>query len=220
LLFKVLFMSEQNQTQSLDTLQDIKRMMEKSSRFISLSGWSGIAAGICALAGAWFTSQKIECWKTGYCDFLAYPAVDKIMMVELVKIAAITFLTALLSAFFFTWLRSQKTGVPVWGYTARKVIVNVAVPMIAGGLLVLRMMHFGIYGLIAPTCLLFYGLALINASKYTLPEIRYLGYCQLVLGFINLWMIGYGLYFWAAGFGLLHIIYGFLMWWKYERAGN
>jgi hypothetical protein len=72
--------------------------------------------------------------------------------------------------------------------------------------------------LIAPTCLLFYGLALINASRYTLGEIRYLGCCELILGIISLWVPGYGLIFWAAGFGVLHIIYGIIMWWKYERV--
>jgi hypothetical protein len=97
------------------------------------------------------------------------------------------------------------------------VMINVAVPMIVGGLFIWRMKDFGLYGLIAPACLLFYGLALINASKYTFPEIRYLGFGQLILGVANLWLPGYGLYFWAFGFGVLHVIYGFVMWWKNER---
>jgi hypothetical protein len=96
-------------------------------------------------------------------------------------------------------------------------MINVAVPMLAGGLLIWRLMEFQFYGLVAPACLLFYGLALVNASKYTVPEIRYLGYFQLLLGVLNLWMMGYGLYFWAAGFGVLHILYGIIMWNKYER---
>ena len=70
---------------------------------------------------------------------------------------------------------------------------------------------------VAPACLIFYGLALVNASKYTLTDIRYLGYCEIILGLVNVVFIGYGLYFWAAGFGLLHIVYGTAMWWKYER---
>jgi hypothetical protein len=89
--------------------------------------------------------------------------------------------------------------------------------MIVGGLFIWRITDLGAYGLIAPACLLFYGLALINGSKYTLSEVRYLGYLQLVLGIINLWAMGYGLYFWAAGFGVLHILYGIVMWNKYER---
>jgi len=82
---------------------------------------------------------------------------------------------------------------------------------------ILKMLELGYYELIAPCCLIFYGLALVNGSKYTLGEVKYLGYGQVVLGIMNLWLLGYGLYFWAAGFGILHIIYGTLMWWKYER---
>jgi hypothetical protein len=96
-------------------------------------------------------------------------------------------------------------------------MINMCIPLLAGAIFIFRMLHFGTFGLVAPGCLIFYGLALINASKYTLPEVRYLGYAQLVLGIINLWFVGYGLYFWAAGFGILHIAYGVYMWWIYDR---
>ncbi|MEI2748492.1 MAG: hypothetical protein V9E88_07025 [Ferruginibacter sp.] len=105
----------------------------------------------------------------------------------------------------------------MWGNTAKRLLINVSIPLIAGGIFLFKLIHFGTFGLVAPGCLIFYGLALINASKYTLGEIRYLGYCQLLLGIINLWYEGLGLYFWAAGFGVLHILYGIYMWWKYER---
>jgi len=208
----------QEERQQLQTLEDIKQMMHKSSRFISLSGWSGVAAGVCALAAAAVTADRIECAKRGDCLTGPLMGTDTAhMQSTLIVIALVTFAVAAALAFFFTYLRSRKTGVAIWGYTARKLMLNVAVPMLAGGLLIWRMMEFHFYGLVAPACLLFYGLALVNASKYTLPEIRYLGYFQLLLGVLNLWMVGYGLYFWAAGFGVLHILYGIIMWNKYER---
>jgi len=210
-------MNEQNQ-QIETTLHDIKNIMERSSRFISLSGWSGVAAGLCALGGAWYTTTKIECWKRGDCEFERLMSADGVdYQSTLLRIALVTFSAAVVSAFVFTYLRSRKTGVPLWDHTTRRLTINVAVPMIVGGLFIYRMMHMGFYQLVAPACLLFYGLALVNASKYTLGEIRYLGYGQLLLGIWNLWSLGYGLYFWAAGFGVLHIIYGLLMWWKYEH---
>jgi hypothetical protein len=91
------------------------------------------------------------------------------------------------------------------------------IPLTVGAIFIVRMMQLGEFELVAPACLIFYGLALVNASKYTLGEIRYLGYGQLALGIMNLWNIGYGLYFWAMGFGVLHIIYGIWMWYKYEK---
>ena len=210
-----------NGKEPAQALEEIKQMMDRGSRFVSLSGWSGIAAGICALIAAWVADKKLDQYginkidysKSGYTnngDFLQFQR-------DLVILAVITFIAAFSLAFLFTWLRSRKTGVPVWGFTARKVIINVAVPMIVGALFIWRITDLGVYDLVAPACLLFYGLALINGSKYTVSEVRYLGYLQVLLGITSLWVTGYDLYFWAAGFGALHILYGVMMWNKYER---
>src|SRR3982751_4501846 len=208
----------------LESLQDIRQMMQRSSRFISLSGLSGIAAGVCALIGAWLAQAKLS--RYGYENSIDFNEMRgkyifhdgyRILERELLMIGLFTFIAAFWLAFLFTYLRSRKTRVPIWGHVARKVMFNVAVPMIAGGLVVLKLMQLGVYGMIAPSCLLFYGLALINAGKYTFAEIRWMGFAQLILGALNLWMMGYGLYFWALGFGVLHILYGFIMWWRNER---
>jgi hypothetical protein len=221
LFFKVLFMSEQQQ--SLEELKHIKEMMERSSRFISLSGLSGIAAGICALVGAWFANGVIS--KSALSDFstldtnvYSIRTLEDFMGAKLFTIAVLTFGAAFLSAFFFTYLRSKKKGIPMWGASTRRLFVAVAVPMVAGGIYLFREIQIEHYGLIAPGSLIFYGLALINGGKYTLGEIKYLGYAQLLLGLISCWMIGSGLYFWAIGFGVLHIVYGVIMWNKYERV--
>ncbi len=214
-------MNEQNT--SLEAIQDIKRMMERSSRFISLSGLSGVSAGICALIGAWIAHPYVF----GTKDFIINANVAAVQSMAgdysiilntwLFWIAVCTFLAALISSFIFTYIKSKKEGIPVWGKTAKRLLVAVSLPLIVGGFFLFRLIHFGTFGLVAPGCLIFYGLALINASKYTLSEIKYMGYCQLLLGVINCWFVGYGLYFWALGFGVLHILYGAYMWWKYER---
>jgi hypothetical protein len=210
---------------SLETIQDIRKMMERSSRFISLSGWSGVAAGTCALVGAWlakdYVSGRKEIAINSDLAVVQAMANDYTILFNtwLFWIAAGTFAAAFASAFFFTWLKSKAQGTPIWGSTSRRLLINVMLPMIAGGIFLFRMVFVdGTAGLVAPGCLIFYGLALLNGSKYTLGEIRWLGLVQIVLGILNLWLIGYGLYFWALGFGLMHIVYGLVMWWKYERA--
>jgi hypothetical protein len=214
-----------DQNHHLDTLKDIKNIMERSSRFISLSGLSGVAAGICALVGAWFAHGIID--DNRYADVtlkhIGRSGDDSISLTDwmgnaLVQIAAVTFIAAFVLAFIFTYLRSKKTNTPIWGHTARRLMINVMVPMIAGGIYLLKLIENESYGYIAPGCLIFYGLAVLNASKYTLPETRYLGYSEIFLGIISLWFIGYGIYFWAIGFGILHIVYGVFIWWKYERS--
>lgn len=197
--------------------------MERSSRFISLSGLSGISAGICALIGAWLAHDYIF----GEKEVLIDPAVgiaqamgqdySIVLNTWLFWIAAGTLTAAVMSALFFTWIKSRKEGIPIWGKSAKRLLLNLSIPLVVGGIFLFRLIYFGTFGLIAPGCLIFYGLALINASKYTLDDVRYLGYMQILLGIINLWFVGYGLYFWALGFGVLHILYGASMWWKYDR---
>ncbi len=209
----------------LDTLQDIKQIMERSSRFISLSGLSGIAAGICALIGAWCANHVIEDSTTSisspYNDqYSSTPFIMPYspMQGKLIQIGVITFIAAFALAFLFTFIRSKRTNVPIWGNTAQRLIINATVPMVVGGIYLLMLLIAGAYSFIAPGCLIFYGLAVLNASKYTLQETRYLGYGEMLLGIINLFCFRFDIYFWALGFGVLHIIYGVFMWWKYERS--
>lgn len=213
----------QSEQEIAGTLSDIKKMMQRSSRFISLSGWSGIAAGICALAGAAVAYPIVEnssyeviklrdSFQQDSFSLSAY------MGSRLFTIALITFCCALGFSFLFTWIRSRKTNTPIWGFTARRLLLNMLIPIAAGGFYLLKLMEAGAYGFIAPGCLLVYGLALLNASKYTLDEVRYLGYAQILIAVINLFYTGFGLYFWALGFGVMHIVYGIIMWYKYERT--
>jgi len=173
--------------------------------------------------GAWFANDVIlqNAEPSGYRQLISrtmeVESLKDFMGHRLFQIAVYTFCAAFFLAFLFTYLRSKKNNIPLWGYASRRLLVNVAVPMLAGAVYLFREIQFGNYGLVAPGCLIFYGLALINASKYTLGEVRYLGYCQVLLGIINCWFVGYGLYFWALGFGVLHIVYGTVMWMKYER---
>ncbi|HEX8678053.1 MAG TPA: hypothetical protein VF700_12590, partial [Segetibacter sp.] len=197
--------------------------MERSSRFISLSGWSGIAAGTCALVGAFFGQNALKddyysISTSSQNDYNYFPFFLKQLLYDrLFHIALLTFIAAFVSAFIFTYIRSRKNNTPVWSTTSRRLLLNVCIPMIVGGIFLLKLLENGTYGLIAPGCLIFYGLALINGSKYTLTEIKYLGYCEIFLGIVSCWFTGLGLYFWALGFGVLHIIYGTVMWFKYER---
>lgn len=215
-------------------LTTIRHMMERSSRFISLSGWSGVAAGICALIGA-FIAGGILSNHAGYLHrrgFDDQPTINRVfqsdesflgivfdrLTVELLVLAAVIFVAAFSFAFLFTWLRSRTTGQPIWNFSAKRLLINTAIPLLAGGILLVKVIQLHAYALIAPTCLLFYGLSLINGSKYTLGEIRYLGYGQLFLGVISLWLPGYSLFIWSIGFGFLHIIYGIIMWWRNEKT--
>lgn len=213
-------MTEVNQQQdTLQEVKDIRRMMERSSRFISLSGLSGVAAGIFALMGAAVARYLILKHEYNrYNDVGIWTKEEfRLLKIQLLGLAAAVFAAAFLSAFYFTWRKSSKQGISLWNYTSRRLFWNMMIPLIAGGLFMLGMLQYDHWDFVAPACLIFYGLALVNASKYTLTDIRYLGYCEIIVGLVSMEFIGYGLYFWAVGFGVLHIIYGIVMWWKYEK---
>lgn len=211
-------MYEQNS--HLEALQDIRQMMQRSSRFLSLSGLSGIAAGVWALIGAyvaynWMGEAKAEPGgNTGSGYFTAF---NDNLVWNLLLLAAGVLAAALLSAFYFTWRRTRETKGQLWNHTSRQLAINLLIPLVAGGFFLLAMLQQQEWRFVGPGCLIFYGLALVNGSKYTLSDIRYLGILQIMLGLLATQFVGYGLYFWAFGFGVLHILYGFMMWWKNER---
>ena len=209
-------MSEQNQ--HLEALQDIRQMMQRSSKFISLSGLSGIAAGFWALLGAYFAYDWITEYFNNHTGRESYygSSFDRLKL-NLFLLAGAVLGLALLSAFYFTWRKTKEDKVSLWNHTSRQLTVNMMIPLVAGGLFVLTMLQHNEWRFIAPASLIFYGVALVNGSRYTVSDIRYLGISEIILGLVATQFIGAGLYFWAVGFGVLHIIYGFIMWWKNER---
>jgi hypothetical protein len=216
-------MNEQNQqTDTLQDVRDIRKLMERSSRFISLSGLSGIAAGLVALAGAWVARSIIfQDYYVEYNERGGYNPQDfSTLRIRLLGLAVGVFGLSFLLAFYFTWRKSIKLGRSLWDHTSRRLFWNMVIPLAAGALFILAMLQHNEWRFVAPACLIFYGISLVNASKYTLTDIRYLGYCEIIVGLINTQFIGYGLYFWALGFGVLHILYGIIMWWKYERRAE
>jgi hypothetical protein len=218
LYYKVLFMDVKDQ--HLDALKDIRKMMQRSSRFISLSGLSGIAAGIWALIGAYFACNWIEEYYSNYAHEGYTGRSFTGLRTNLFFLALAVAGLALITALYFTWRRAGKNKLPLWDHTSKQLVINTAIPMITGGLFIIAMLQYNEWRFVAPACLVFYGLGLVSGSRYTLSDIRYLGFSEIALGLINTQFIGYGLYFWAIGFGVLHIVYGFVMWWKYERNPN
>jgi hypothetical protein len=209
---------EELDQQPTDAIKDIRRIMERSSRFISLSGLSGIAAGICALIGAYLGNMMLKEYYGSYNSKGFFSGDDfSRLKLKMGGLAIGTFMVAFISSFYLTWRKARKQGLPVWDHTSKRLAWNMIIPLVAGGAFILGMLRYDAWIFVAPACLLFYGLALVNASKYTLTDIRYLGYCEIILGLINMFFIGYGLSFWALGFGVLHIIYGAIMWVKYEK---
>lgn len=213
-------MTQPQHQESLDALKDIRTLMERSSRFISLSGLSGVSAGIFALLGAalagWYLG-RFDQDELSYEHFRDFERWGIKAGVFIALDAAFVLIFAILSAIYFTTRKAKKKGQPIWDALTRRLITSLAVPLLTGGVFILALLYHGIVGLVAPSTLVFYGLGLVNASKYTLDDVRQLGYVEIILGLITCFNVGYGLESWALGFGILHIVYGAYMYYKYER---
>ncbi|MEJ7643897.1 MAG: hypothetical protein WKF87_04850 [Chryseolinea sp.] len=197
-------------------LLSIRTTMDRSAKFISLSGLSGILAGIYALGGA------IAAYYTAFYPYspLGYRLIsvnEPTILAKLTLIGAVVLGASIFTAFIFSQKKSRKHNVKLWSPASRMLLLKVAVPLVSGGLFILIMLYTGHFGLAAPATLIFYGIALIHGSANTVDEIRYLGFSEIFLGLICALYPGYGLIFWTLGFGVLHIIYGAIMYNKYDR---
>lgn len=222
-------MSQQNE--HLQTLTEIRSLMERSSKFLSLSGLSGIAAGIVALIGATiaylyfdmdFFQINADYVRRGVENEVSYRTTYTkwgIKPIPFLLLDGFIVLTLALSlGFYFSIRKAKKHNYKFWDNTAKRLMINLSLPLIAGGIFALILLFkYDLVELIPSVTLIFYGLALLNGSKYTLDEVRYLGISEIALGLISTWFVSYALFFWALGFGVLHIIYGALMYQKYDR---
>jgi len=209
------------QQEQLETLREIRSLMERSSRFLSLSGLSGVIAGIVAIAGvvAAYLYLGLSPLEPGYYQFAKgengepNPAFYTFLIADI----SIVLIVSLLAASLLTMRKARQLGQPAWDAVAKRLLVNMAVPLVAGGIYCLVLLYHGQIAFIAPATLIFYGLALFNAGKYTVNDIRYLGVLEIITGLMASFAIEFGLLFWAFGFGILHIVYGITMYFKYEK---
>lgn len=200
-----------DQNNYLQDLKEIKELMNKSTQFISLSGLSGISAGVYALAGAFVANYLVQH------NTEAYIATDSHLFQQLILIAAIILIASLVTAYFQTANKARIMGEKMWNPSSKRLLINFCIPLVSGGILTLLLIQKSYYDLVAPITLIFYGMACLNASKYTLRDVRYLGITEIILGLFAVVFSNYGLYFWALGFGICHILYGAMMHYKYDR---
>jgi hypothetical protein len=199
-----------------EDLASVRSLMERSSRFISLSGLSGILAGIYALAGA-TAAYFIVHYPISPLHYRIYSVQDADVLWKLILLASLVLVASLTTGIWLTQRKAKRRNTEFWNKATKQMLINLSIPLVAGGLFILIILSSGHFGLAAPACLLFYGLALIQASNNTVNEIRYLGFSEIVLGLISAMLPGYGLIFWALGFGVLHIFYGAIMHNRYDK---
>lgn len=196
-------------------LASIRTLMERSVKFLSLSGLSGVLAGVYALTGAAIAYYMIYYPYFPF-GFRFYYVNEEQVIGKLLTIALGVLFLSLGTGYLLSARKAKKAGQQVWNKSSRQLVINLLIPLVTGGLFILILLSRGYFIIVASACLIFYGLALINASRNTYEEVRYLGFLEIILGLASALLPGYGLIFWALGFGVLHIIYGAVMHYRYD----
>lgn len=198
-------------------LADIRQMMERSSKFLSLSGWSGILAGVYALLGVWLAFNYFNYQSLNWEAVLQRTSPVQDQLPALLLLALGILVLTLTTAVYLSARKAKKRGENAWNVSSKRMLFALTIPLFAGGLFMLILLQQGLSALLAPISLLFYGLAIFSASNYTYVEMKFLGLIQIGLGLIGLYFLEYALLIWALGFGFVHLVYGLYLHYRYER---
>jgi predicted lysophospholipase L1 biosynthesis ABC-type transport system permease subunit len=209
-----------NSSKNIEDLKHIRNMMERSTKFLSLSGFSGIAAGVIALAGA--AVAHFFVFRQGAVKYDEHlralgDASTMHIRIQLAALAVAVLVCAIGAAWYFSLRKARQAGTRLWTSTARRTLYHFLIPLLTGGIFCIALVMNNNIHLVASATLIFYGLALVNSGKYTVDEVHYLGLSEIALGLLAGFFIHYGLLFWALGFGVMHIVYGIRMYRKYDR---
>jgi hypothetical protein len=201
-----------NNTQNpKDVLQDIHSLMQRSTKFMSLSGLSAIASGIVGVVGALVCKSFVVKYMGR-----GFGGNEQDLLLKLFIVGLITFIVALALSILFCVRKAKQIGASYWDITVKRLLFYSAIPLLVGAVFCAAMVYYQIYLFIVPATLFFYGLALIQGSHYTIGTIKYLGFIQIILGSVNLFFPQYGFEFWITGFGIFNILYGVYMYLRYK----
>lgn len=209
-----------NSTNPQEDLQAIREIMERSSKFLSLSGLAGIFAGLCALVGAavaWFI--VLDSGNVCFDEYMYGTAgsAGSATRTYLTLDALLVLGFAVLGAFYFSQRKARRVGQQFWTNSTRRLLIHLLIPLVSGAIFIWILFMQNNMVLAASVMLIFYGLSLVNAGKFTFSEIHYLGLTEIGLGILAGLFVHQGLLFWTIGFGLMHIVYGAVMYYRHER---
>jgi len=129
---------------------------------------------------------------------------------------AVVLVLAFTGAVLLSQRKARKSGHNPWTPVTRRMLASLLIPLATGGLFILLTASRVPACVSASSTLIFYGLAVTSAGKYTFGEVHWLGVLEIVTGMVCLVLPQYTILIWATGFGVIHIGYGLFMHLRYK----
>jgi hypothetical protein len=181
------------QSHAIDNLRFIRETMERAGSFTAVPGWGGFAMGVSAMAATWIAARQSSS--------------DAWLMTWLLEgIFAIGLGAAAMKR------KADRAGVPLLSAPARKFVLSFAPPLLVGAMLTLVLYRAGLTDAIPGTWLLLYGTGVVTGGAFSVRVVPVMGLCFMLIGAVALFCpASWSTAFLAAGFGGLHLIFGFII---------
>lgn len=201
-----------NNKNYLEDISQIKNLMAESSKFLVFTtGLSGFFSGLFAILGMIYIYVLAD-GDVNDIEQLTVNYRSTVAVVLIIILALSTLVTVI-----FTRRNAKSQGQNPWNPIAKKMVFNFYTVGVLGAVYLLILFFQEKYDTIVELMLVFYGMALLNGSKYTFDQVKLLAYIQIALGLACSFFDSYDFWFWVAGFGLVNLIYGGIMYFGYGK---
>ena len=177
----------------VEDLRFIRDTMERSAAFTAVSGWGQVVLGVTASAAAVLAARQATPFA-----WLRVWLAEGLLAVAIGLVAC--------------FRKANRNGLPLFSGPARKVALGLAPPLVAGAFLTFLLFRLGLQAALPASWLLLYGAGIMTGGAFSVSIVPVMGLCFMLLGGLAVLGPGaWGNWFLAAGFGGLHIVFGFLI---------
>ena len=173
-----------------ENLRFIRHAMERSSTFTAIPGLGGVVMGVIALAAAVIAAGQ--------------PTADRWLATWLAAAALAAIVGLVMMA-----RKARAAGATLTGSSARRFALGMAAPFVAGAAITYELWLVRTFTAMAPVWLLLYGVGLLTGGQFSVPVVRGIGLCFMMVGIAAiLTPPGWGNAWLAIGFGGLQVGFG------------
>lgn len=180
---------------ALENLRFIRETMERAGSFTSIPGWGGVAVGIAAVLTSAITQRLTT----------VQPRSWLVAWLICATVSCGIGWTAML-------MKGRRSGVSFNTGVARRFLIAYFAPLLAGAAITVALWRAGEFRPMPCVWLVLYGAAFVSSGAFSIRFIPLMGACFMLLGAAAAFApLPMGNLLLGAGFGGLHLIFGFII---------